>query len=249
MLKISVLAPMNFDYSYRAFLITSLLTGILVLTLVSVKMSNVKDDNTKAYDVEVAEKNIVIPDKVEEKLLSMDNVKIETNKAYNSAEKYLSKLENENTNLTETTEGKLQEMNEAISNSENDGNNKEGISPIKKSESKSKTSNGSEKNNTQTVAQSGNRNTTISYQLVDRKAIELPNPVYTCTASGKVVINIEVNGSGNVVKTSYNKAASTTANGCLIDAATEYSQNADFSKDLSKKSQLGTITFNFPGQI
>ncbi len=219
-----------------------------MLTLYSVKLTKQIDDNAKAYDVEVAEKDLLLPEEVEEKLLSMDNVKIETNKAYNSSEKYISKLENENTDFTETTEGKMQEMNEAIANSEGKSSNKEGLTSVKKSESKAKTSNGSDKTDKQTVAQSGNRNTTISYQLIDRKAIELPNPVYTCTSSGKVVINIEVDGSGNVTKTSYNKAASTTSNGCLIDAATEYSRIAYFSKNLSKKSQLGTITFNFPGQ-
>lgn len=239
---------MDFNYSYRAFLITCLLTGCLVLLLYSVKLSNEIEDNTQAYDVEVVEPELLPEIDKDEELLSMDNVKIETNKAYNSAEKYISKLENENNDVTENTEGKLQEMNQAIESSESKSSNQTGLLATNKTAKKTPTSNGSEKNTTTTVAQSGNRNTTISYQLVDRKAIALPNPVYTCTTSGKVVINIEVNGDGNVTKTDYNQTASTTSNGCLIDAATEYSKIASFSKSLTKNKQLGSITFNFPGQ-
>ena len=84
--------------------------------------------------------------------------------------------------------------------------------------------------------------------MVNRKDIDLPNPVYTCYGSGKVVINVEVNNLGKVVKNSYNKTASTTSNECLIDAALEYSEQARFTTDASKVRQLGTITFNFPGQ-
>jgi len=63
-----------------------------------------------------------------------------------------------------------------------------------------------------------------------------------------VVINVEVNNLGKVVKNSYNKTASSTSNECLIDAALEYSEQARFTTDASKARQLGTITFNFPGQ-
>ena len=93
-----------------------------------------------------------------------------------------------------------------------------------------------------------NRRTTISYRLKNRKDIDLPNPVYTCSGPGKIVITIEVNARGDVKKCSFNNNASTTNDQCLIDAALEYAAKAKFTADTSRKNQLGTITFNFPGQ-
>ncbi|MBF31597.1 MAG: hypothetical protein CL529_10525 [Aequorivita sp.] len=246
--KISVLAIMNFNYSYRAFLITSLLTGSLVLFLFSVKLSKEQEENTEeTYDVVMAPEEL-LPEDLAIAELTPEKVKIETNRAYNEAEKFISSVENEDEEITETTEGKLQEMNEALENSKSDNGNGATVTTKPEKEKKKKFSNSETGKEGEAVVKSGNRNTTISYQLVNRKDIDLPNPVYTCYGSGKVVINVEVNNLGKVVKNSYNKTASTTSNECLIDAALEYSEQARFSTDASKAKQLGTITFNFPGQ-
>lgn len=178
-----------------------------------------------------------------------EKVKIETNKAYNEAEKFISSIEHENQEITETTEGKLQEMNEAIEKSENSAfglNNVIDNKPIK--DSKTELSNSKSDNKDLAVVSGANRRTTISYQLKDRKDLDLPNPVYTCDGSGKVVINIEVNDMGKVIRTNYNRNASTTTNQCLIDSASEYAAKARFNSEASRTKQLGTITFNFPGQ-
>lgn len=191
----------------------------------------------------------LLPEELDIAALTPEETKIETNKAYNEAEKFIATLEKENQEITETTEGKLQEMDEALNNSLNGENNK-GPSLEKNSQKETKKdfSNSLSEKDAKAVVNSGNRNTTISYQLVDRKAMDLPNPVYTCYGSGKVVINIEVNNLGKVTKNYYNKLASTTANGCLIDAAMQYASQAQFNTDGSKVKQIGTITFNFPGQ-
>lgn len=239
---------MNFNYSYRAFLITSLLFGILVLFLFSVKLSKEKvETNEETYDVVMAPEEL-LPEDLAIAELTPEIVKVETNRAYNEAEKFISSVENEDQEITETTEGKLQEMNEAIENSKSENGNGTSIVTKPKEEKKKKFSNSEAGKEGEAVVKSGNRNTTISYQLVNRKDIDLPNPVYTCYGSGKVVINIEVNNLGKVVKNSYNKTSSTTSNECLIDAALEYSAIARFNTDASKTKQLGTITFNFPGQ-
>ena len=99
---------------------------------------------------------------------------------------------------------------------------------------------------TSKVNTSSYRRSTVSYQLKDRDAIQIPNPVYTCDASGKVVINIEVNGLGSIVKVYFNKSASSTSNGCLVDQALEYAEQAIFNKS-DRASQLGSITFEFQG--
>ncbi|MCB0455978.1 MAG: hypothetical protein KDC62_11365 [Aequorivita sp.] len=239
---------MNFNYSYRAFLITSLLTGCLVLFLFSVKLSKEQAQNTEeTYDVVMAPEEL-LPEDLAIAELTPEKVKVETNRAYNEAEKFISSIENENQEVTETTEGKLQEMNDALENSKNDNDNGTSVITKPDKEKKKKFSNSKSGKEGEAVVKSGNRNTTISYQLVNRKDIDLPNPVYTCYGSGKVVINIEVNNLGKVVKNSYNKTSSTTSNECLIDAALEYSEQARFTTDASKTKQLGTITFNFPGQ-
>ncbi|MDX1462558.1 MAG: hypothetical protein R3359_05835, partial [Marinirhabdus sp.] len=93
-----------------------------------------------------------------------------------------------------------------------------------------------------------NRKTTIRYSLRDRSAIDLPNPVYTCEGGGLIVISIEVSATGRVTKATYNQGLSTTSNGCLINSALEYANEARFTTKASKPSQLGTISYNFPGQ-
>lgn len=88
--------------------------------------------------------------------------------------------------------------------------------------------------------------TSISYHLADRNAQQIPNPVYTCDGAGKVVINITVNDLGRVIKTSFNRSASTTSNGCLVEQALDYAARALFNS-ASRKEQLGSITFQFQG--
>jgi hypothetical protein len=88
------------------------------------------------------------------------------------------------------------------------------------------------------------RESTVSYNLLGRDAIYIPNPVYTCDARGKIVLNITVNAKGAITQMAYNKKASTSLNGCLIDQALAYANDAIFNSS-SKGTQLGSITFNF----
>ena len=90
----------------------------------------------------------------------------------------------------------------------------------------------------------GKRESTVSYNLIDRQAIYIPNPVYTCDAQGKVVLNISVNSKGTVTEMIYNSNASNSSNGCLIDQARAYAKDAIFTS-AQKATQLGSITFNF----
>ncbi|QAA81858.1 hypothetical protein EI546_09055 [Aequorivita sp. H23M31] len=196
---------------------------------------------------------IIVPeDLLEEKDMASlmdEEVKVETNKAYNEAEKFISSVEKENQELTETTEGKLQEMDQAIEDSQQN-NGDDGMADYAPFEKKKNTklSNSNTNKEQPAVVEGGNRNTTISYRLLNRRDIYLPNPVYTCYGSGKIVINIEVDNLGKVKKATYNQNASSSSNQCLIDAATEYALQAEFTSDASRAKQLGTITFNFPGQ-
>lgn len=90
----------------------------------------------------------------------------------------------------------------------------------------------------------GNRLGTSSYSLVDRELLYLPTPVYLCENGGKIVVSINVNAQGEVTEAYYN-GASTTDNGCMVDHAIEYALEAKFDANLSKPTQLGSITFYF----
>lgn len=94
---------------------------------------------------------------------------------------------------------------------------------------------------------SNNVKSSVTFSLVNRTHRYLPTPIYLCEQSGKVVINILVNAQGKVVKSYYNNS-STSSNQCLIDHAIEYANNALFSSDDSKDSQIGSITFYFEGK-
>ena len=88
------------------------------------------------------------------------------------------------------------------------------------------------------------RKTSISYSLVDRSNYVLPPPIYTCIEGGRVVVNIEVDASGNVVDANFNAKSSNTSNGCLVDNAISYALKAKFSS-ASRVTQKGTITYLF----
>lgn len=90
------------------------------------------------------------------------------------------------------------------------------------------------------------RQSTVGYSLEGRQALKIPNPVYTCDARGIIVINITVNHQGAIIKKVFNKQASTSTNGCLIDQAMDYLSRAYFDTS-SKLSQIGTVTYDFQG--
>ncbi|GAB5398741.1 MAG: hypothetical protein Aureis2KO_03260 [Aureisphaera sp.] len=234
---------MNFNYSYRAFLITSLLVGNLVLLMVSVKLNKEEPIEESAMPVEYAEELL------EEDLavVSTENMEIETHSAYNEAEKFIEELENErNAEEVDISDPSESQNNLSDGSNSNDVALSEAKDHLQKV--KERLANKPEKNTTQASATGINRKTTISYLLNGRKALSLRNPVYTCDSGGAVVINIEVNALGKVIKASFNKASSTTTNGCLIESALEYANKASFTTKADKPKQMGTITYVFPGQ-
>ena len=94
-----------------------------------------------------------------------------------------------------------------------------------------------------------NKNSYVRYSLADRKPLRpLPNPIYTCGASGKIVINITVNSEGNITELAFNPNASTSSNGCLVENALSYARQARFNANPQKEKQIGTITYYFQGR-
>ena len=121
------------------------------------------------------------------------------------------------------------------------------INSLLAAKAKSKQSKGDNSSDEISIETGANKNSTMSYSLVNRTHKFLPTPIYLCEKSGKIIINITVNHLGKVTNTSVN-GSSTSTNECLIDHALEYAENARFSADASKKTQIGTITFRFKGK-
>lgn len=92
-----------------------------------------------------------------------------------------------------------------------------------------------------------NKNSTISFSLVDREKIYIPPPIYLCENGGIMVVNIAVNAVGEVTEATINSSSSSN-NGCLVDHAIEYAMASRFTEDVSKSNQIGTITFVFRGK-
>jgi TonB family protein len=87
---------------------------------------------------------------------------------------------------------------------------------------------------------------TLTYSLKDRTLLDYDTPRYLCEYSGKIVINITVNGQGRVMD-AYLNNSSTSTNECLIDAALNYAKIVQFDPSATP-SQLGSITFQFKGK-
>lgn len=198
--------------------------------------------------VEYALEDIVLEDE-DVAAATPKRVTIKTHRAYNEAEKFISEIESERDETTEETEGTMEEYFDAIDNAIASSSGSKTIAARKEtSEKKKDFSNGIGTTKKTSVNNGANTRTTISYRLVDRKALDLPNPVYTCMGGGKIVISIVVNETGKVVEATYNKRSSNTTNGCLIDSALDYARASIFTTMADKDKQLGTITYVFPGQ-
>ncbi|HZJ35260.1 MAG TPA: TonB family protein, partial [Gillisia sp.] len=115
----------------------------------------------------------------------------------------------------------------------------------KKKEQVKKKSDGNKTSAVTSTKSGGIDHSSISFSLLGRRAVDIPNPVYTCDRSGKIVVNISVNAEGRVTSSSVNKGSSSTTNECLADQALEYAAQAVFSHLPGRNSQPGTITYNF----
>ena len=226
---------MNFNYSYKAFVITILILGNLYLLFYFIKLPSNSIILEEEYEIEYALEEVI----TEEELASVseEEIKIETHKVFNEDQKFIKELETDRKENNESAEDKLSEINEVISDSKSE--RKDDLAIEKKYKFNLPEA---------ILATTSNSKSTNSYRLVNRKVIEFPNPVYVCDSFGKVVLHIEVNANGYVIMTSVNKNASTTTNLCLIESAIDYAKKARFTKDKNKPSQVGSITYIFPGQ-
>ncbi len=239
--------------TYKALIFTTLLSTAVVYLGFTIHIKK-KSELVAETFYELDAKNIeeVEQEELEDILKSLDNLLStpSTNQAYNETKDYeelddkafeeqMDAIKNRTT--IEDIKSAVQENSVlTASRSNSDDNNSSTFSTIndivnKRSENQKETS---------SIV---NKNSSISYSLVDRTHTFLPTPVYLCEYGGKVVINITVNNEGNVTDAYVNNSSAST-NGCLIDSALEYAKAAKFNSDTTKASQIGSITFYFKGK-
>ncbi len=222
--------------TYKALIITTFLSIVVVLLVFTIHIKKKSELVAETYFEMEAEELIEEElEALEELLKSFDN--ITTNKAFNETaeqeeledaefEKRLEEIRNR-----KDAEEYKQEKNESESTPEE----KPAFNDINDLINKQKNKDNS------------NKNSSLSYSLVGRTHDFLPTPIYLCEYGGKIVINITVNHEGKVID-AYVNSSSASSNGCLIDSALEYAKASQFNPDITKASQLGTITFIFKGK-
>ena len=86
----------------------------------------------------------------------------------------------------------------------------------------------------------------ISYSLAGRSPNGLPKPVYPGNDEGYVVVEVNVDRNGKVIKAIPGVKGSTTMNAALLKAARNAAMNAAFNADPQATAiQVGTITYQF----
>ena len=229
--------------TYKALIITTFISIIVVFLTFTIHIKKKSELVAETfYEMDAEEILEAEKEELEEILKSLENLK-STNEAYNETKEYeeledaeFEKRLEEIRNRKDAEEYK-QEKKESDKESNQDEN--PAFNDIKDIINKR-----SDKNRKDNIA---NKNSSISYSLVNRTHDFLPTPIYLCEYGGKIVVNITVNSDG-IVTDAYVNSSSVSSNGCLIDSALEYAKASQFNTDPTKPSQLGTITFYFKGK-
>ena len=91
--------------------------------------------------------------------------------------------------------------------------------------------------------------TTVSYYLEGRYDVSLPIPVYKCQGNGKVVMSIDVNQQGYIVKIEIDRAKSNISEECILETAEKAARTTRFNPISSNsQTQKGTLTYIFIAQ-
>ena len=226
---------MKYIERHKALILTSMIMGVLILSLYNIKMITKKKQRAeilmKISNEEIAEEPL---DEKPKKVTKISS-KPKTHQAFNEEFEDDAEFENRIKSLTDT--------NQEI---ENDSQEEQSINEIQEIITKEGNIGFQRKiASTKNLKEQYSKYSSSSYSLKGRKLIaKLPNPVYTCNASGKVVIRIVVNSNGYVVDTKVDKRRSTSRNECLHDNAVLYAKEALFSRS-AIQSQEGTITYFF----
>ncbi|WP_051210014.1 energy transducer TonB family protein [Gelidibacter mesophilus] len=254
---------------HKALIITILISSTLVLAMFALGIKKQTEVMAESY-YELPPPLTPEEQQLLEELAMNDPNVAETNKAFNSTNEFKEMMRNfksvnsndfdKNAKQTETedietpeevTDGENTPATEDYSINENELSSYSKIKDViaMRSAEKRQSSKSNGNNSTNNLANNSalNTNSSVSYSLVNRKDKHLPPPVYLCEESGKIVINITVDSSGEVTD-AYLNSSSTSKNACLIESALQYANEARFSPDASKTKQIGSITYFFKGK-
>ncbi|WP_378179354.1 hypothetical protein [Aquimarina sp. SS2-1] len=235
---------MEFIEKHKALIITSMLMGIFVMTLYNINMVNKKKEQSEIL-MEIPEElmeELTKEEEIEPPVQEEDRELIaskRTHDAYNEDFEDSEDFEQRIKSLTETNEA-TEEASSSDQLAEGQEAIEEDITDEEVPESKEE-----EKPIPEEV---NNRNSSVTFTLKGREKKDIPNPIYTCNGSGRVVVKIEVNQNGYVTDAKVDKKRSTTRNECLFDNALEYARDALFSSsDLKEQKGFITYYFNYGG--
>lgn len=235
----------KFFDKHKALIITTLFFSVLMLALYNFNLSsNHKATAEMLVDLEqykLEENKETEPDKQEE-TPKRNPRDVQTHQAFNQdKETREADFKNQLDKIFEKNSAKQEEAE----NENTDGSEGNYAVNKKNSEEKKDRSDGDDSAEEASQKSAVYDYSSISFSLKGRRAVKIPNPVYTCDTAGKIVINITVDANGYVIDSSVNTGSSTSTNECLTDRALEYSAGAKFSKLAGRDSQPGTITYHF----
>ena len=224
----------------KALLITLMINAIILVTLSNLYISKkiaeskasmeiIEEDNTKLFEelkpqddiIEIARKRVVQNFFTHSALNEAEDQSVEDfKKSLKSFDMNQNSDNGKSTKIEKTTEGALDEKKETESNGTGETNKITRKNNAKKS--------------------------TITYFLKGRHQDIIPNPIYTCIEGGFVVVNIEVDRLGQVVKAKVNRKRTTTKNKCLWETALMFADMTTFNeKNTAPEVAKGFITYKF----
>ena len=238
----------DFFDEHKALIITILIFAILLLTMYNINISNANDKVRETLiqlnDIRPEPPKEEQPEEQEEEPPTPPEQRpnLQTHQAFNQNQEESQR--NVESRLDEIFKKNSAQQEAAEEESANEASGEINI-PTSRPEKPKRASEGNNTSENVSTREGSIRNSSIAFSLLGRTAVDIPNPIYTCDRSGKVVINITVNALGDVVNTSVNKSASSTSNQCLTEKALEYASLAKFSRLAGRDSQPGTITYYF----
>ncbi len=92
----------------------------------------------------------------------------------------------------------------------------------------------------------GGGNGTGNYNLGNRKPLNRPKPQYLCEEEGLVIVRIEVNNTGKVIRATAGIKGSTNTADCLLSQAKKAALQTKWQADSkAPQKQIGTIKYRF----
>lgn len=243
---------MNLIDKHKAAIITFLLSGIVVLGLFTIQLTQKGTPISESYYK-------IEPETEEEKLIKeFEKMKgPSTNKAFNEDQEFKQMMRNFKTlasndfqrttkelDNTDNTKDLIEERN--INKSIND-NNAYALNNAETDSYKALQEKLNKRLENQKIAdEHANRRSTLTYSLKGRTLGYYQIPRYLCERGGKIVVSIRVDEKGNVFD-AYINGSSNSENQCLIDHAIDYAKSVQFDAS-DRTDQIGTITFLFKGK-